>query len=519
MRLPLLIVAIFFAMPCAGETLRWSNQGNYLSIDPHAQNTVITNQLNAQVYERLILRDKQLRRVPGLASAWRRTSPTTWIFELRKGVKWHDGSDFTADDVVFSMLRAQGATSGFRAQAGMMGKPRRLDAHSVEFTTAEPNPVLPDAASNLPIMSKAWCEKHGATRVQDYRAKEETYASRNAMGTGPFVLVSHEHDVKSVFRRNPHWWGLREGLFEGNVTEVVFTPLTTDSTRMAALASGAIHFVLDPPPQDIAKVRQDPSLRVHEGPETSIFFIGMDQQRHELSSSSVKGRNPFKDVRVRRAIDRAIDMDAIARTALRGLALPTGVILPRPDASRVPKELLARAPVDVAAARALLAEAGYASGFSVTMDCDARLERVCTAVAAMLARIGITINLAVAQPSQFYQKIQRLDTSMYLSGWISALDPILTLHPLAHSRNDRGDGEWNLGNFRDERLDAMIDALRVEFDEARRHEMAVEIARLVREQAYLIALYRRVTPWASRRNIELVHRPDTWLEPRWVFIR
>jgi peptide/nickel transport system substrate-binding protein len=288
---------------------------------------------------------------------------------------------------------------------------------------------------------------------------------------------------------------------------------------MAALNSGALDFVLDPPAQDIERLRQDKNIRIYQGPETAVFFLGMDQQRDDLLYSSLKGRNPFKDVNVRRAIHHAIDTDAIIRTALRGFGLPVALVLSNPERAGVTADMNKRSPPDVALAKRLLAQAGYPEGFAVTMDCDARNERVCSSIAGMLAKIGITLNLAVQSPAQFYQKIRRLDTSMYLMGWVSALDPIFMLQPVVHSRNDRGDGEWNYGNFKDPRIDALIDEAKVEFDESRRRSLFLEVAKINRDNAYLIPLYRRVAPWVSRANVEVVHRPDTWLETRWVKIQ
>jgi peptide/nickel transport system substrate-binding protein len=513
------LVLIAAAGLASAQTLRWSNNGNYLTTDPHAQNTVITNQINTQVNERLLRRGKKLEILPGLVSSWERTSPTVWVFKLRKGVKWSDGTDFTADDVVFSVQRAQGPTSGFRLYATMLGTPRKVDSHTVEFTTAVPNPVMLDTAAQIAVMSKAWSEKHHVEKAQDYSRREETYAARNMMGTGPFVLVSHEPDVKTAFKKNPNWWGIKEGLFEGNLTDVVFIPLSSDPTRMSALASGEIDFVLDPPTQDIERLRKDKSLRIYQGPENTMVFIGMDQQRDELLHSNVKGKNPFKDVRVRRAIYHAIDMDAIAKTALRGFAVPTGIPLSNPEGAGIPKSMDNRLPTDIVLARKLLGEAGYPAGFTVTMDCDVRNERVCAAMAAMLAKVGITLNLSVAAPALFYQKIRKLDTSMYLMGWVSAIDSIFMLQPVIHSRNDKGDGEWNFGGFKDEKLDAAIDAARIELDEAKRHALILEATTIAKDGVYIIPLYRRMAPWVSRANVEVVHRPDTWLETTWVRVR
>ena len=514
----LAVVTAIVVMPAMAQTLRWSNQGNYLSADPHAQNTIITTAMNGHVYDRLVLRGKKLEFVPGLATRWKQTGPTVWVFNLRKGVKWHDGSDFTADDVVFSVQRAQGSTSGYRVFANAAGVARKIDDYTVEFITPVPNPVMLDALGQLFIMSKTWCEKYKIVQAQDFVRKEETHAARNAMGTGPFTMVSHEPDVKTVLRKNPRWWGIGEGLFDGNVTEVVYTPLASDATRLAALASGGLDFVLDPSPQDIERLRRDPNIRILEGPENTAFFLSMDQNRDELLYSSVKGRNPFKDVRVRRALYHAIDMDAISRTVLRGFARPTALAVPNPESISIPKEMDKRLPHDIGTAKLLLAEAGYPTGFSVAMDCDSRLEKVCTALVAMLAKIGIRVDIVMGTPAVYYAKIRKLDTSLSIMGWVSSVDPIITLQSIVHGRDD-SNGDWNVGNFRDAKLDEMIDKAKVELDQMKRRELMIEAVRMLQEGVYMVPLYRRLAPWASRANVTVVHRPDMTLEARWVSIK
>ncbi len=515
------VAALFLSIATAfaeAQTLRWSNQGNYLSADPHSQNTIITTAMNGHVYDRLMLRGKKLEFVPGLAVSWKQTAPTVWVFNLRKGVKWHDSSDFTADDVVFSIRRAQGPTSGYRVYANAAGVPRKIDDYTVEFTTPVPNPVMLDSLAQVFVMNKAWCEKYQVQKVQDFVRKEETHAARNAMGTGPFVMVSHEPDVKTVLRKNPRWWGIKEGLFDGNVKDVVYTPLASDATRLAALASGGLDFVLDPSPQDIERLRRDPNIRIIEGPENTAFFLGMDQNRDELLHSNVKGKNPFKDVRVRRALYHAIDMDAISRTVLRGFARPTGTVLPNPESIAMPKEMDKRLPYDIAAAKKLLADAGYPAGFTVAMDCDTRLEKVCAAVVAMLAKIGITVDIVMGTPAVFYAKIRKLDTSFFLSGWVSSVDAIITLQSIIHGRDD-SNGDWNVGNFRDAKLDDTIDRAKVELDPVKRRALMIDAFRMLQEGVYLVPLYRRLAPWASRSNVQVVHRPDMTLEARWVVIK
>ena len=273
-------IALSLAATADAATLRWSSQGDYLTADPMAQNELLTNSINGQVYESLVMRGKKLEILPGLATKWEQKNPTTWIFHLHQGVKWHDGSDFTADDVVFSIKRLQGKTSNFRVYGNAVGEPTKVDQYTVQLVTPVPNPVMLEMLANsLFMMSKAWCEKNNAVNTQDFTNEKEAFTSRNAMGTGPYILVSREPDVKSVFRRNPAWWGTQAGLAEGNVDEIVYSTIRSEATRMAALAAGDLDFVLDPPLQDIERLARDARLRIWREPENLIFFLGMDQAR------------------------------------------------------------------------------------------------------------------------------------------------------------------------------------------------------------------------------------------------
>ncbi len=189
-----------------------------------------------------------------------------------------------------------------------------VDDLTVEFALQNFNPVFLDHVGTIQIMSRAWSEKHNVARPLDFKSKEDKYTALNANGTGPFVLVTRQPDVKTVYRRNPNWWGR----IEGNVQEVVYTPIRSDATRTAALVSGEIDFVLDPSPQDLQRLRGNPATKVIEGMENRAIFIGMDQKRDELLYASVKGKNPFKDVRVRRALYHAVDIEAIRSKLMRG---------------------------------------------------------------------------------------------------------------------------------------------------------------------------------------------------------
>jgi peptide/nickel transport system substrate-binding protein len=509
----------------SAKTLRWASQGDYLTADPHAQNELLTNSINGQVYEALLTRGKNLELLPQLATKWEQVNPTTWRFHLRKNVRFHDGSPFTADDVVFSITRAQGPTSNFRVYGNAVGKPRKIDDHTVEFVQDAPNPIILQQVSNsLFIMSRAWAEKHGVEKAQDFTNKMESYAARNANGTGPYMLKSREPDVKSVLVKNSNWWGLKEGLKTGNVDEVIYTPIKAEGTRMAALLSGELDFVLDPPVQDLARLKGNSSVKVYEGKENRVIFLGMDQARDELLYSSVKGKNPFKDKRVRQAFVHAIDVEAIKSTVMRGLSVPTYINLPNPPVMGMPKELDKRPPVDLAAAKKLLAEAGYPNGFEVTLDCPNNRyindEKICVAVAGMLAKVGVKVKVNAMPRANYFPKTQKLDTSFYMLGWGGATtDAMFTLQPVLHSRNDKGDGDYNWGNYKDPEFDKLIDAAKVDVDPKRRMETLIKAMKYHADNVFHIPLHLQMIPWASRANVSVIHRADNWLEIPWVVVK
>ena len=318
------IGACAFALVATGVTsvtanpLRWAGAGDPQTMDPHSQNEGLTNSVNQQVYEYLTSRDKKLAIQPGLATEWKQIDSLTWQFKLRKGVKFHDGSPFTADDVVFSHERAKSPTSQIRVYANQSGTARKIDDFTVEFKLPQVNPIFLDHINTIFIMNKSWSEKNNCTTPLDYKNKEEKFTSLNANGTGPYRLVSREPDIKTIWKRNDAWWGKHEG----NLTSITYSSIKNDSTRLAALISGEVDFVLDPPPQDLERLEKTPSVKVIKGIENRVVFIGMDQARDELLYSNVKGKNPFKDKRVRQAMYQAIDIEAIKTKLMRGQAFP-----------------------------------------------------------------------------------------------------------------------------------------------------------------------------------------------------
>ena len=517
--------ALLFVSTAAGAaTFRWASQGDVATRDPHAQDEGFSNSHNAYVYERLVGRNKDLSLAPALATSWKAAAPNRLVFTLRKGVKWQDGTPFTADDVVFSFERANKSRQ-FRAYSVPSGTARKVDDLTVEFTVPQPNPLQVYYVAQVPVMSKAWSEKNGSANPQDFAAKEVTHASRNSMGTGPYRLVSTEPGVKTVYEKNPDWWGIKEGLFEGNAERLEYRPIANAATRMAALKSGEVDFVLDPSVQDVPKLKEDKDLRVWEGDENRIISIALDQARDELLFSDVKGKNPFKDRRVRLALYQAIDINAIRTQVMRGLATPTAILMPNPRGEGIPAELDKRPPYDVAAAKALLAQAGYPNGFGFTLHCPndryVNDEKICVALGAMWARVGLNVKVETMPKAQYFQRTPKKEFSACMQGWgDSNRDAMFTLRPLYHSLEaETGRGDTNYGNFRNPEVDVLIQKAETEMDAGKRQGYIVDAIRSLQKEVNAIPLHRQVTPWVSRANVTVTHRPDNWLWPLWVTVK
>ncbi len=502
------------------QTLRWSSQGDPQTMDPYSQNELLTNAWNGQVYEFLVARDRTLNLVPALATEWKQDGPLKWTFKLRKGVTFHDGKPFTADDVVFSFKRAREKTSQIASYATAVGEPRKVDDYTVEFNLEKVNPVFLQHINTVYIMSKAWCEENKATHPQDFTNHEETYTALHANGTGPYVLESRQPDVRSTLKRNPKYWGP----VEGNVQQVVYTPIRNSATRVAALISGELDFVLDPPPSDLDRLRHSPGVQVIDGPENRIVYVGMDQARDELLYGGVKGKNPFKDVRVRRALYQAIDVELIKSKVMNGQSVPTGAMVPSSLADFNDPDVERRLPMDLAAARKNLADAGYPDGFEVTLDCPNNRyindERICITLAQMWSKIGLKVRVNAMPKSNYFPKLEKLDTSLYLMGWGGSFtDAESIFTPVMRNRGPNGQGGYNYGNYKDDTLDAMIDAQSHEPDVAKRKGMIKQVFLREEDQVHFIPLHRQMIPWAARSNVTAAHRADNWLEIKWVSVK
>ena len=517
----LLVATLAGAGMAHAQVFRWASQGDPQTMDPHSQNESMTNMMNGQVYERLVKRDRQLVIVPSLATEWQQTGPLTWVFKLRPGVKFHDGSPFTADDVVYSINRGKELTSQIANYANAVGTPRAVDPLTVEFTLAQPNPIFLQHIDALWIMSKSWSEKNKVLKPLDFKNKEESFASFNTNGTGPFILASRAPGIKTTYKRNPSWWGK----FDGNVVEIVYTPIGNDATRLAALVSGEIDFVLDPAPRDVPRLRNTAGVKIIDGPENRIVFIGMDQARDKLLYGNVPGdKNPFKDVRVRKALYHAVDNETMKTKLMNNQSVPTGGVTPSPLGSFGDTQVESRLPFDLAKARSLMAEAGFADGFEVTLDCPNNRyindEEICIALAAMWSQLKVKVKVNAMPRATYFPKLEKLDTSMYMLGWGGAVtDAETTITPVLRNRGEKGVGFYNYGNSRNDKFDALAAQTSVEADPKKREEMVKAALREYTSQAHVLPLHRQVIPWAARTNVEVSHRADNWLEVPWVTVK
>ncbi|SDM69658.1 peptide/nickel transport system substrate-binding protein [Oryzisolibacter propanilivorax] len=525
MQLTRLLLSLVAASACAAvpavhaKTFKWASQGEIATWDIHSQNNALQNGIHAYVYESLVYYDSKTFQVePQLATAWSNVSPTQVRFTLRQGVKFHDGSAFTADDAVYSIQRAMAKTSNYGPFVQGIERVAKVDANTIDVFLKGPNPVLLRQMTELRMMSKAWAEKNRSVEPKDIKGSDENYAHRNAVGTGPFTLQSWQPDVRMVFKRNPDWWGKADS----NVTEIVYTPIKSGATRIAALLSGEVDMVLDPAPQDLPRLRSNAELKVIDGLENRTIFLGMDQFRDELSGSSVKGKNPLKDVRVRRALYQAIDANTLTRNILRGLGKPTGTLV-APQVAGWTEGVGKRLPYDVEASKKLLAEAGYADGFEVDFACPNNRyindEAICQAITAMWARIGVKARLRTLPLVTYFPMIQRSEASIYMLGWgVPTFDGLYSLQSLVRSVGTGGDGNYNVGKYSNERMDYLVDRIKVETDAPVRARMMTEALQLSNDTVSHLPLYDQVIPWAMKKNVELVHRADNRVDIRTVKI-
>ena len=497
-----LAIIFGFSSAWAANTIKWSMKGDSLTLDPHAQNEGPTTMVSRQVYEALVTRGLDMSIGPQLATEWKTTNPTTWVFKLRNDVKFHDGSAMTSEDVVFSILRAKQDTSDFKEYITSISNVKAIDDYTIQIETSEPNPILLNQLSNIFVMSKAWATENFSIAPQNWNASQETYASTNAMGTGPFTITLREPNTKTVFKKNKKWWGK----VEHNLDSIELLPIANAATRVAALLSGEIDIVTDAPVQDLNRIKSSQSHKVMSTPQMRTIFLGMDQGADELRSGNT-GDNPFKKKEVRQALYQAIDIEAIKKKVMRGLSEPAGIIT-FPGVNGYTTDLDKRLPYDVDAAKKLLADAGYPNGFDVELRCPndryVNDEAICTAVVGMFGKIGVNVNLFAQTKSKHFKELKDNQGDFYMLGWGV---PTLDSHYVFHYLYESG-ASWNKVNFSNSEVDAAIRVMEGEVDLDKRNAAIANAWKIVKDDISYLPLHHQVISWAAKSNVNVPIRPN-----------
>jgi peptide/nickel transport system substrate-binding protein len=520
-----LALALGLALPSAhAASLRIASAFDPQTMDPHSLALQYHTRVIFSIYESLVGRDQAYRLVPVLATEWAQTDPLTWRFRLRPGVHFHDGSAFTAEDAVFSFERALAPPSQRQFVLKGVRRVRMVDPLTIVFDLSAPDASLPQKLVLVAMMSKRWAQAHHVERAQDFDARQETFAVRNANGTGAYQLDRYEPDIRTTLKAFPQWWN-RRSADNGNVDALSFVTIRADATRLAALRSGEVDLVLDPPYHDVEQLRHDPAIALTQVADIATDYLAFDQASAALPGVAPgpdgRPRNPFKDLRVRRAVYQAINIDLVIQKVLKGLAMPTGELL-SPELDAPVAATAPRLRFDPVRSRELLKEAGYPEGFDLTMDCVnvAFREHVCQAIAAMLTQVGIRTTLRTTPSTQFFPMITEAKVSLAEYGFTgTSEDAWQSLNPLLHTWDRNGGGTFNAGRYSNLRLDALIDAVRTELDPVRRRALVAAALKLAGDDIAYVPLYRRTLSWAMQKNVHVVMLPDDTIPVRWAAVR
>ena len=511
----LLLASVLASTGAHSATFKWASTTDPQTMDPHATNSAPVLGFLNNVYEGLVRRDKNMVVEGALAERWEPLGDKGWRFHLRKGVTFHDGSAFNAEDVLFSYERASSEAADTRSWFAPVASVKVVDDYTIDFLTKAPNPIFPDSIANFMIMDKGWTETNKAV----VPAKDkETFATLNANGTGAFQLADRQPGLKTVLEPFGGWWDK----VEHNLTRAEFTPIQNPATSVAALLSGDVDMINPVPIQDTARLSSADGVKVIQGIEARVIMLGFPHAADKLKYGADAGKdNPFQNVKVRQAVGHAINVDAILQKIMRGAAEPASQLV-SPAMRGFSKDLAARPAVDLDKAKSLLAEAGYSEGFSFGLKCpnDRYLndEAVCQAIVGMLAQIGVKAELDAMPVRNYWPELRADNYDMYLLGWSpGTLDAEHPIRFLAHTPNaEKKLGSWNFGDFSNVRIDELLPKIQSEIDDSKRQAMLDESAKIMQDEVAYVPLYVQPLVWGTRDTIKLTQRPDNFLILRWV---
>jgi len=486
--------------------LRWARSADAATLDPHATNDAITNNLLYQVYEPLLIRRGEGKLEPALATHWQQAAdPTVWEFTLRKNVLFHDGTTLSADDVLFSLKRAQNSRTPVRLNLTTVIGFAKKDDNIISIKTSSPDPILPAKLTNVFVVSRAWVVKNANGKTDEENVAGGFFA-KNENGTGPYKITAREIDVKTTLTRFDGYWDKSKKGFD----VISYLPVRSAATRIAALLSGDVDFVQDVAVQDVARLQSQAAVRVRSGPENRTVFLSLNVDPKNIKNFA--GKNPLAEPKVREAIDLAIDRAALTKGVMRGLAVPLGTYVP-PFVSGYERTQDIQVKPDLKRARELLAEAGYPSGFRLVLHCsNDRLpndEAICTALANALDRIGIKTT-PVARPFAVHlPAMYRAETDFYLmSTGFPTFDSSFNLDLFVHSRTATGGGSINVTGYKNPDVDRDIEAIATSADNQQRIRLMQAVWKRVKQDRPYIPLYGLVSSYAMAPFIDIPVDPS-----------
>jgi peptide/nickel transport system substrate-binding protein len=503
--------ALTSAGPLKANTLRWGNSTDFTSMDPHSNYAILSASFLGNVYEGLVRFDRNFKIEPALAESWETVNPTTWRFKLRRNVKFHNGNPFTADDVIASFARVTHDTSPLKGNLPAYKSSKKVDDYTIELEVNGPYPLLLNDLTNIFIFDKEWMEANNSLLPTDSGKGVKGYATDNANGTGPFKIESRRPDAKTVFVKNPDWWDKPQH----NIDVIEFTPITSSSTRVAAMLSGEIDYTNVAPLQDLPRLSASPEVKVLQTNELRSVFFAFNLT-DKLVESDVKDKNPLKDIKVREALYRAIDIDAVQKRAMRGLSRNTGALVAPAIPGYEPSQD-ERLPFDLAGAKKLLAEAGYPNGFEVGFDCPignyVNSEQLCQAIAVMWSQIGVKAPVTMVPFSNYSSKALSKKSDIFLLGWANSpqLDAIGFIANFMTVK-----GTWNPGGYNNPEVEALIDKIRVEQNMERRLQLMADAFRIYKEDFGALPLFAEPLVWGVKKNLKIFQAPDNLVRLYWA---